>query len=148
MEYQNDRPNTATDVLERTLRDLKVYHQELLKRISGFGLATEALKKVELECESLRSCMNELENSNFQMAKKLCKVRELLQPLQSETKCPICLESQSEPYVVPDCLHRFCKECIETSLRKCKNECPQCRIFVSTRRGLRPDKKYEVFVSL
>jgi hypothetical protein len=42
-------------------------------------------------------------------------------PLQSivrdEFKCPLCLNACQDPYVVPECLHRFCGECIGQSIR-------------------------------
>eukprot|EP00966_Prymnesium_polylepis_P038486 893184-Prymnesium_polylepis.2 len=37
--------------------------------------------------------------------------------------CPICLSVVEGP-MATECLHRFCSECIETSLRLGKKECP------------------------
>jgi hypothetical protein len=55
--------------------------------------------------------------------------------LQSELQCPICLRLMREPHAT-ECLHRFCKDCIEKCLRK---TCPTCRKPIATRRSLRPD---------
>jgi hypothetical protein len=45
-----------------------------------------------------------------------------------------------------ECLHRFCKDCIETCFRqgyKGKKECPICQVKVSTRRALRADPAFD-----
>jgi E3 ubiquitin-protein ligase RNF1/2 len=42
-----------------------------------------------------------------------------------------------------ECLHRFCEECIEKSLRMGRNECPICRTFVPSRRSLVPDPNFD-----
>ena len=40
------------------------------------------------------------------------------------------------------CLHRFCKNCLEHSLRTLKNECPLCRTRVPSRRSLERDTRF------
>jgi len=64
--------------------------------------------------------------------------------------CAICLETLSDTHVTPDCLHRFCGDCIKESLRKCNNQCPTCtcRAAIPTQRSLRPDKLYGNLVSM
>lgn len=41
-----------------------------------------------------------------------------------EIVCPICLDILSQTRAAPECLHRFCKNCIEKIVKK---ECPVCR---------------------
>ena len=59
--------------------------------------------------------------------------------------CPICLGIMSAP-TATECLHRFCSECIETSLRIGKKECPSCRYPIATRRALRRDYNFEALM--
>ena len=56
--------------------------------------------------------------------------------------CPVCLGMMTAP-TATECLHRFCSDCIETSLRIGKKECPSCRFPIKTRRGLRRDFNFE-----
>jgi hypothetical protein len=73
-------------------------------------------------------------------------------PLQSivrdEFKCPVCLNACQDPYVVPECLHRFCGDCIGQSIRKCGTRCPECRTHIIAKRHLRPDTQFAKIVSL
>ena len=59
--------------------------------------------------------------------------------------CPVCLGLLRQP-TSTECLHRFCSECIETSLRVGKKECPSCRFPISTRRALRRDHNFEALM--
>lgn len=44
---------------------------------------------------------------------------------------------------VMECLHRFCNACMETSLRRGIKECPACRVFIPSRRYMRPDGAFD-----
>lgn len=68
--------------------------------------------------------------------------------LYNEMKCPICLEIITDTMIVMECLHRFCKECIERSLRLVKHECPSCRIHVPSKRSLRRDSNFDELISV
>jgi hypothetical protein len=59
--------------------------------------------------------------------------------------CPVCLSLLNEP-TATECLHRFCSDCINTSLRLGKKECPSCRFPISTRRALRRDHNFEALI--
>jgi len=61
--------------------------------------------------------------------------------LKDEMRCSICLETYTDPHVLPECMHRFCKACVKNALRKCGNECPICRTRVTTSRDLRRDEQ-------
>lgn len=75
-------------------------------------------------------------------------LKELTSLTDDHAECPICLETISHAHVVPECLHRFCGYCIKEALRKCNNECPECRETIPTKRHLRKDAKFDTFVSL
>lgn len=64
--------------------------------------------------------------------------------LVSETfECPICLDVVKGTMVVTECMHRFCQECIEKTMRLGKKQCPTCRSQVPSRRALRSDKTFD-----
>ncbi|KAM6551115.1 hypothetical protein CsatB_000923 [Cannabis sativa] len=48
---------------------------------------------------------------------------------------------------VMECLHRFCRECIDKSMRLGNNECPACRTHCASRRSLRDDPNYDALIS-
>ncbi|KOM31016.1 hypothetical protein LR48_Vigan01g057100 [Vigna angularis] len=47
-----------------------------------------------------------------------------------------------------ECLHRFCGECIEKSIRLCKNECPVCREHYPGGCTLGDDRHYDHLISI
>lgn len=61
----------------------------------------------------------------------------------SNFHCVICLGYIRNARIVMECLHRFCEDCIEKSLRMGRNECPICRTFVPSRRSLVPDPNFD-----
>jgi len=67
--------------------------------------------------------------------------------VNEEFMCPICLETCTDTRTNPECLHRFCGDCINESLHKCNTECPSCRVHIPTKRALREDKKFDHIVS-
>ncbi len=54
-------------------------------------------------------------------------------------KCSICLCVLTDPVNIKNCLHKFCKKCIEDYNRKIKKECAICRQIVETRRHMVDD---------
>ncbi|XP_021294571.1 putative E3 ubiquitin-protein ligase RING1a [Herrania umbratica] len=46
-----------------------------------------------------------------------------------------------------ECLHRFCRECIDKSMRMGNNECPACRTHCASRRSLRDDPNYDALIA-
>ena len=58
----------------------------------------------------------------------------------------VCLGYIKNAYVVSQCLHRFCYECIEKVIRVGKKECPSCRINIPSRRSLRPDPNFDQLI--
>ncbi|CAL5403718.1 unnamed protein product [Camellia sinensis] len=47
---------------------------------------------------------------------------------------------------VMECLHRFCRECIDKSMRMGNNECPACRTHCASRRSLRDDPRFDAMI--
>ncbi|KAE9456094.1 hypothetical protein C3L33_12006, partial [Rhododendron williamsianum] len=81
-----------------------------------------------------------------------------LPALRTYVQCPICLgiylevsEKKREQNrriikktrTVMECLHRFCRECIDKSMRLGNNECPACRKHCASRRSLRDDQRFD-----
>jgi Zinc finger, C3HC4 type (RING finger) len=66
--------------------------------------------------------------------------------LHPDFRCPICGGYLKKTTTVMECMHRFCEECIETSLRLVKKECPTCRIHVPSRRSLRSDTRFDKLI--
>jgi len=71
------------------------------------------------------------------------RVRMQLKVLSPEFHCPVCLGYIKNTSIVKECLHRFCRDCIQKCLRTGKKECPQCRVHIPSRRSLRPDKNFD-----
>ena len=71
----------------------------------------------------------------------------ILQSLQSELTCPICLDMLTSTMTTKECLHRFCAECIITALRSGNKECPTCRKKLVSKRSLRPDPNFDQLVA-
>lgn len=61
-------------------------------------------------------------------------------------QCIICWSTLTRPKLVRACLHRFCEDCIEKSLRMGRNECPVCRVFVPSKRNLASDEGCEALI--
>ena len=66
--------------------------------------------------------------------------------LDSELRCPICLMYLKNTHIVMECLHRFCGDCIQKSIRIGKKECPSCRLHLPSRRSLRPDPNFDALL--
>ena len=48
-------------------------------------------------------------------------------------ECSICLDTFTDPHVIPECLHRFCSACVKESIRKC-GACLSNRSYNALRR--------------
>ncbi|KAK9664219.1 hypothetical protein RND81_14G026800 [Saponaria officinalis] len=67
--------------------------------------------------------------------------------IRKEVQCPICLGIIKKTRTVMECLHRFCRECIDKSMRMGNNECPACRTHCASRRSLRDDPRYDELIA-
>ena len=99
------------------------------------------LSKYEERMEIPGLTLYDIHRPTFKLVDEEKKI--LLQDFQEELSCPICLGIMKQTTIVMECAHRFCKECIETSLRQHKNECPTCRLHIPTRRSLRPNQAFD-----
>ncbi|KAK1313980.1 putative E3 ubiquitin-protein ligase RING1a [Acorus calamus] len=70
-----------------------------------------------------------------------------LAAVRNEVQCPICLGIIRKTRTVMECLHRFCRECIDKSMRLGNNECPACRTHCASRRSLRDDPNYDALIA-
>ncbi|KAK1394648.1 E3 ubiquitin-protein ligase RING1 [Heracleum sosnowskyi] len=70
-----------------------------------------------------------------------------LADIRKEVQCPICLGIIRKTRTVMECLHRFCRECIDKSMRLGNNECPACRTHCASRRSLRDDPNFDALIS-
>ncbi|XP_038993519.1 putative E3 ubiquitin-protein ligase RING1a isoform X2 [Hibiscus syriacus] len=70
-----------------------------------------------------------------------------LPEIRKDVQCPICLGIIKKTRTVMECLHRFCRECIDKSMRLGNNECPACRTHCASRRSLRDDPKYDALIA-
>ncbi|KAL5230470.1 hypothetical protein ABZP36_029246 [Zizania latifolia] len=69
-----------------------------------------------------------------------------LMDIRKEVQCPICLGIIRKTRTVMECLHRFCRDCIDKSMRLGNNECPACRTHCASRRSLRDDPNYDALI--
>lgn len=74
-------------------------------------------------------------------------VRVCRSDIRKEMQCPICLGIIRKTRTVMECLHRFCRECIDKSMRLGNNECPACRTHCASRRSLRDDPNFDALVA-
>ncbi|XP_020589446.1 putative E3 ubiquitin-protein ligase RING1a isoform X2 [Phalaenopsis equestris] len=70
-----------------------------------------------------------------------------LMDIRKEVQCPICLGIIRKTRTVMECLHRFCRECIDKSMRLGNNECPACRTHCASRRSLRDDPNFDALIA-
>ncbi|KAK3033302.1 hypothetical protein RJ639_033770 [Escallonia herrerae] len=81
-----------------------------------------------------------------------------LMDVRKDVQCPICLVTLAisstwtgiikKTRTVMECMHRFCRECIDKSMRLGNNECPACRTHCASRRSLRDDPRYDTLIEL
>ena len=66
--------------------------------------------------------------------------------ISKEFQCGVCLGLMEDTHITIDCLHRFCKVCIETALRQQNSKCPQCRHPIPSKRSTRADTAFDDFI--
>lgn len=95
---------------------------------------------------------NEVKDANGQTLTTMLRIpKETMQKiLADDLKCPICLGPLTSCVTVSTCLHRFCSECFERSLRELttNHECPACRAKVGSRRQSKRDQVIDHMVKL
>ena len=55
---------------------------------------------------------------------------DVIEAVENEISCPICLDEFDEPKCLPSCAHNVCQLCLEGMVKKRKDriECPVCRV--------------------
>ena len=74
------------------------------------------------------------------------KLSKWVSTIEPHLKCPLCGDVMTDAHVNPECMHRYCGECINHSLQECDDECPTCRSCISTHHNLRRDEQFEEIV--
>ncbi|KAL7219259.1 hypothetical protein ACSBR2_012360 [Camellia fascicularis] len=69
-----------------------------------------------------------------------------LPALRTYVECPICLGIIKKTRTVTECLHRFCRECIDKWMCMGNKECPACRTHCASQRSLRDDPKFDTLI--
>eukprot|EP00808_Paulinella_micropora_P009166 g76855.t1 len=60
--------------------------------------------------------------------------------------CPVCFSIINKCTTTMECIHRFCEECIETTLRQGQKKCPVCNNVCPSRRNLRGDAAFDKII--
>ncbi|XP_042430900.1 putative E3 ubiquitin-protein ligase RING1a isoform X1 [Zingiber officinale] len=151
-----DHPIAASDEASLTGLDaLAMLQQKQDPGIEKAGDDAQTISEKELALEAeerredfygrigeVRSSDEEYDEANSPefLFVKVADVREIV-------RCPICLGIIRKTRTVMECLHRFCRECIDKSMRLGNNECPACRTHCASRRSLRDDPKYDALIA-
>jgi hypothetical protein len=75
------------------------------------------------------------------------KKKILYRDVRADTRCSICWGTVKNCVTVRVCLHRFCNDCVQESIRKNQMCCPECRAKVASRRDFVKDPKFDAIVS-
>ena len=104
----------------------------------------ERLKEMEQESkqevETLNNHLLDLKQKLNHRQKDYESMSKLQKELKRELECSICMDIYENPYMIPECCHRFCKVCIEEALATTGKHCPLCRCNVTSKRVLRKDE--------
>ena len=74
-------------------------------------------------------------------------IESLTNLVQENFQCSMCLHNCTDARVIPECLHRFCGNCIEEGIGKCGNECPSFGTRITSKCDLRLDAQSDNIVS-
>lgn len=66
-------------------------------------------------------------------------------PVEEQITCSVCMDVFREPYVLRECLHTFCQECIQLLEQQGQVQCPECRVF-SSNVDIKRDFKTQGFI--
>jgi E3 ubiquitin-protein ligase RNF1/2 len=114
-------------------------------------MADARSKRQEKENDSEDSELSETEEKNLENILSIFPNREkyskddsvdnkTFEKVKGILTCPICLELYKDPVFVRECMHRFCRFCIEKIIRGPNKTCPSCRKPIPTKRELRTDQ--------
>ena len=145
-EEKNENWNKTQDMRMDLMR-LEKENNEYLKKTQDMRMDLMKLEKENSDCKMKAKQQSEsikqLEEDKTlfkQKIEKLTELQDLSEGLKAELECPICLDPFDNPYMNPDCGHRFCYRCIQQAISKSGKECPLCRVKITSKRGLRKDE--------
>lgn len=93
--------------------------------------------------EAVTATGEDAEAPSLKTARRMEKGRGDNVLITRELECRICMGILLEP-LVTECLHRFCKKCIQQHMRQYERQihlCPLCNKEIKTSRALKPDEK-------
>ncbi|GFH44061.1 hypothetical protein CTEN210_00535 [Chaetoceros tenuissimus] len=67
--------------------------------------------------------------------------------LWSKLQCPICRNVLSDPYMIPNCCHRFCGRCIHGSVVIQNIDCPTCLESMNSKKNFIHDRMFGKLVT-
>jgi uncharacterized protein YbaR (Trm112 family) len=118
----------------------------MTSHVSYLHAASEALQD-----HNPRSLLPERIEENGQLVDNFVEVdsREIEKILSEDLKCPICRGPLNTTIAIAACLHRFCSDCFQRSIRDYKQQhgCPICRKSLASRRSSKPDRLIDQLVS-
>uniref|UniRef100_A0A7S3Z9M5 RING-type E3 ubiquitin transferase n=1 Tax=Lotharella globosa TaxID=91324 RepID=A0A7S3Z9M5_9EUKA len=122
------------------------------RRSGGFEDSTISLKDIPEELlEKRKRQIGDVGEINMKApvrraTNKDSEITLRVRTLNADFTCPICLGIMRDTMTVMECLHRFCRECIEMSIRMGRKQCPSCRVKVPTKRSLRRDIAFDSLI--
>lgn len=133
---KNREIETMKAIISRNGEEIRAlqedYEQEIRLKDDVIKLQVEKVKNLSEENKNLEQHVKDFKIANG--------MDTLLTKLKIELECPICLHDLDDPYIIPECGHRFCCTCIKDAIQKSGHECPMCRSRITSKRGLRKDE--------
>lgn len=143
-----DENRKLNEMLELKKEEISQLESEQEERIREIQQASDSDKKEnQQEIQTLNNDILHLQQKLLQQQKDFLQrqkeyesMSKLREELKKELECSICFDTFENPYMIPECCHRFCKHCIEESLARSGKQCPLCRCNVTSKRVLRKDE--------
>ena len=108
---------------------------------------TRVGEKEELEEKRLEATNGDEKEEEEEEQQGKTKKVVLYRDVRADTRCSICWGTVKNCVTVRVCLHRFCNECVQESIRKNQMCCPECRAKVASRRDFVRDPKFDEIVN-
>lgn len=74
---------------------------------------------------------------------------DLLRRIGEELRCPICLDTLTDPHAGASCSHSYCNSCLQRMLRSSKKTtvpCPMCKTAPIARRSIKRQPKFDEII--
>ncbi|ETO22787.1 hypothetical protein RFI_14407 [Reticulomyxa filosa] len=96
---------------------------------------------------STDNCLTSANSNNDKQVDKNMDIYLSMDTLRVELRCPICLDILTKTMCVKECIHRFCKKCLDRALKTNGKYCPVCYTSVATRQHTRRDISLDNLIS-